>query len=73
MKFKQLSTGAVLETNNKDVIAMMTDSNAYAAVKQSRGKPNSGGQDASKDDKPTDEGKDAPKGDTPTEDGQDDE
>lgn len=58
MKFKQLSTGAVLETNNEAVIAMMTASNAYAAVKQQRAKP----------DKGNDGSKNAPKGDKSTED-----
>ncbi len=58
MKFKQLSTGAVLETNNEAVIAMMTASNAYTAVKQQKAKP----------DKGNDGGKNAPKGDKPAED-----
>lgn len=58
MKFKQLSTGAVLETNNEAVIAMMTASNAYAAVKQQK----------AKSDKGNDGGKNAPKGDKSTED-----
>lgn len=64
MKFKQLSTGAVLETNNEAVIAMMTASNAYVAVKQQKAKPdkgNDGGKNASKGDKPAE-------GDKPTED-----
>lgn len=38
MKFKQLSTGAVLETNDEAVIAMMTASSAYAVIKPSKAK-----------------------------------
>ncbi len=58
MKFKQLSTGVVLETNNEAVIAMMTASNAYAAVKQQKAKPDKGNNGS----------KNAPKGDKPAED-----
>lgn len=34
MKFKQISTGTVLETENEEVIKIMTSSNAYVAVEQ---------------------------------------
>jgi len=39
MKFKQLSTGAVLEAKDEAVIAMMKASPAYAAVEQPKEKP----------------------------------
>ena len=39
MKFKQLSTGAVLEAKDEAVIDMMKASPAYAAVEQPREKP----------------------------------
>lgn len=39
MKFKQLSTGAVLKVEDEAVIAMMKASPAYAAVEQPKEKP----------------------------------
>lgn len=39
MKFKQLSTGAVLNVTNKSVIEMMQSSDAYAAMEQPKAKP----------------------------------
>ena len=59
MKFKQLSTGAVLEAMDEAVIDMMKASPAYAAIEQPKAKP----------DKPAkgDKGKPA-EGDKPAED-----
>lgn len=42
MKFKQLSTGTVLEVKDEDVIAMMTSSPAYAVVEQPKAKADKG-------------------------------
>lgn len=39
MKFKQISTGAVLEVKDEAVIALMTASPAYCAVEQPKPKP----------------------------------
>ena len=39
MKFKQLSTGAVLEATDEAVIDMMKASPAYAAIEQPKAKP----------------------------------
>lgn len=52
MKFMQISTGAVLEANNKEVIEMMKASDAYVAVEQSKQKTGKGDKSA-KGDKPT--------------------
>lgn len=58
MKFKQLSTGAVLEVTDKAVIDMMAASPAYAAIEQPKEKP----------EKPAKGGKDKPaEGDKPAE------
>lgn len=38
MTFKQTSTGALLTTDNEDVIEMMKSSDAYEVVKQTKGK-----------------------------------
>lgn len=43
MKFRQLRTGAVLEATNEAVIAMMTASDAYAAVEQTKPKKSANG------------------------------
>ena len=48
MKFKQISTGAVLEAKDEAAIMAMTASPAYAAVEQQKekpGKPAKGGKD----------------------------
>ena len=42
MKFKQLSTGTVLEVKDETVIDMMKASPAYAAVEQPKAKPAKG-------------------------------
>lgn len=42
MKFKQLSTGTVLEVKDETVIAMMTASPAYAVVEQPKAKTDKG-------------------------------
>ncbi len=60
MKFKQLSTGVVLETDNEAVIAMMTASDAYTAVplqnaKSSKG--DKGSKGAFKGSKPAEDSK----------------
>lgn len=44
MKFKQLSTGTVLEVKDETVIAMMTASSAYAVVEQPKAKTDKGGK-----------------------------
>lgn len=46
MKFSQLSTGAVLEATNKEVIEMMKASDAYAVIEQQ--KPKGGKSDGKK-------------------------
>lgn len=38
MKFKQISTGTLLEVTNKDVIEMMKSSDAYVVVEQQKPK-----------------------------------
>ena len=44
MKFRQLSTGAVLEAKDEAVIEMMKASDAYAAVEQPKAKPDKTGK-----------------------------
>lgn len=50
MKFKQISTGAVLEANNAEVIQMMKASDAYVAIEQQKpDKPGKGDKPAEGD------------------------